>query len=174
MRTSFHHQSEAQPPNGTLTAATSPDTPSHMPSHAVRSPWASGPATNTGPLHTLGRKKAPRGSGAPPVAHWSRAEQERSKPKREYGFVEGKKWFQLCFVRNSPRWTRSAPGVEAAVAAPRAAGGRAVFRVAASSSHVSPRAASRTSLAISIPRTEAAVLRHFQARVPYRLVVPDG
>jgi hypothetical protein len=28
MRTSFHHQSEAQPPNGTLTAATSPDTPS--------------------------------------------------------------------------------------------------------------------------------------------------
>ena len=35
MRTSFHHQSEAQPPNGTLTAATSPDTPSPMPSHAV-------------------------------------------------------------------------------------------------------------------------------------------
>jgi hypothetical protein len=30
---------------------------SHMPSHAVRSPWASGPATNTGPLHTLDRKK---------------------------------------------------------------------------------------------------------------------
>jgi len=28
MRTSFHHQSEAQPPNGPLTAATSPDTPS--------------------------------------------------------------------------------------------------------------------------------------------------
>ena len=35
MRTSFHHQSEAQPPNGTLTAATSPDTPSYMLSHAV-------------------------------------------------------------------------------------------------------------------------------------------
>jgi hypothetical protein len=35
MRTSFHHQSEAQPPNGPLTAATSPDTPSHMPSHGV-------------------------------------------------------------------------------------------------------------------------------------------
>jgi hypothetical protein len=35
MRTSFRHQSEAQPPNGPLTAATSPDTPSHMPSHAV-------------------------------------------------------------------------------------------------------------------------------------------
>jgi hypothetical protein len=35
MRTSFRHQSEAQPPNGPLTAAASPDTPSHMPSHAV-------------------------------------------------------------------------------------------------------------------------------------------
>jgi hypothetical protein len=31
MRTSFHHQSEAQPPNGPLTAATSPDTPSPGP-----------------------------------------------------------------------------------------------------------------------------------------------
>jgi hypothetical protein len=31
VRTSFHHQSEAQPPNGTLTAATSPDTPSSTP-----------------------------------------------------------------------------------------------------------------------------------------------
>jgi hypothetical protein len=31
MRTSFHHQSEAQPPNGRLTAATSPDTPSAAP-----------------------------------------------------------------------------------------------------------------------------------------------
>jgi hypothetical protein len=40
MRTSFHHQSEAQPPNGPLTAATSPDTPSYMPSYAVRSFWA--------------------------------------------------------------------------------------------------------------------------------------
>jgi hypothetical protein len=38
MRTSFHHQSEAQPPNGPLTAATSPDTPSYMASQAVRSP----------------------------------------------------------------------------------------------------------------------------------------
>ena len=35
MRTSFNHQSEAQPPNGPLTAATSPNTPSAMPSHAV-------------------------------------------------------------------------------------------------------------------------------------------
>ena len=31
MRTSFHHQSEAQPPNGPLTAVTSPDTPSSSP-----------------------------------------------------------------------------------------------------------------------------------------------
>jgi hypothetical protein len=31
MRTSFHHQSEAQPPNGPLTAVTSPDTPSARP-----------------------------------------------------------------------------------------------------------------------------------------------
>src|SRR6266536_3410793 len=37
MRTSFHHQSEAQSPNGPLTAATSPDTPSF-------SAFASGPA----------------------------------------------------------------------------------------------------------------------------------
>jgi hypothetical protein len=35
MRTSFHHQSEAQPPNGPLTAATSPDTPSYVASQAV-------------------------------------------------------------------------------------------------------------------------------------------
>lgn len=28
-------------------------------------------------------------------------------------------------------------------------------------------------LAISIPRTEVAVLKHFQARMPYGLVVPD-
>jgi hypothetical protein len=30
-----------------------------------------------------------------------------------------------------------------------------------------------TSLAFSIPRTEAAVIRHFQARMPYGLVVRD-
>ena len=29
------------------------------------------------------------------------------------------------------------------------------------------------SLAISIPRTEAAVIRHFQERMPYGLFVPD-
>jgi hypothetical protein len=33
------------------------------------------------------------------------AEREGSKAETEFGFVEGKKWFQLCFVRNSPRWT---------------------------------------------------------------------
>jgi hypothetical protein len=38
MRTSFHHQSEAQPPNGTLTAATSPDTPSLGPEAGGSSP----------------------------------------------------------------------------------------------------------------------------------------
>jgi hypothetical protein len=27
--------------------------------------------------------------------------------KREYGFVEGKKWFQSCFVWNSPASTRA-------------------------------------------------------------------
>src|SRR6266567_464474 len=36
MRTSFHHQSEAQPPNGPLTAATSPDTPSFGHSRRAR------------------------------------------------------------------------------------------------------------------------------------------
>jgi hypothetical protein len=36
MRTSFHHQSEAQPPNGPLTAATSPDTPSTCPASQSR------------------------------------------------------------------------------------------------------------------------------------------
>jgi hypothetical protein len=35
------------------------------------------------------------------------------------------------------------------------------------------RTAASESLAISIPRTEAAVIRHFQARMPYGLVVPD-
>jgi hypothetical protein len=30
-----------------------------------------------------------------------------------------------------------------------------------------------TALAISIPRTEAAVIRHFQERMPYGLFVPD-
>jgi hypothetical protein len=38
----------------------------------------------------------------PPVARWSPAERQGSKVEDEYGFVEGKKRFQLCFVRNSP------------------------------------------------------------------------
>jgi hypothetical protein len=29
-------------------------------------------------------------------------------------------------------------------------------------------------LSISIPRNETAVIRHFQARMPHGLVVPDG
>ena len=36
------------------------------------------------------------------------------------------------------------------------------------------RTAEGESLAISIPRTETAVIRHFQERMPYRLFVPDG
>src|SRR6266446_2471823 len=43
MRTSLHHQSEAQPPNGPLTAATSPDTPSTCPARQSALPAA--PAT---------------------------------------------------------------------------------------------------------------------------------
>jgi hypothetical protein len=62
MRTSLHHQSEAQPPNGPLTAATSPDTPSHMPSHAV------GSLRRVYPVHGLcesqaGSTTAPLGAG---------------------------------------------------------------------------------------------------------------
>ena len=35
------------------------------------------------------------------------------------------------------------------------------------------RTAAGEALAISIPRTEAAVIRHFQQRMPYGLFVPD-
>jgi hypothetical protein len=35
------------------------------------------------------------------------------------------------------------------------------------------RKADGESLAISIPRTEGAVIPHFQTRMPYGLVVPD-
>jgi hypothetical protein len=35
------------------------------------------------------------------------------------------------------------------------------------------RTAAGEALAISIPRTEAAVIRHFQERMPYRLFMPD-
>jgi hypothetical protein len=35
------------------------------------------------------------------------------------------------------------------------------------------RTAEGDALAISIPRTEAAVIRHFQAKMPCGLVVPD-
>jgi hypothetical protein len=35
------------------------------------------------------------------------------------------------------------------------------------------RTAAGEALAISIPRTQTAVIRHFQARMPYGLVVPD-
>ncbi len=47
MRTSFHHQSEAEPPNGPLTAATSPDTPSAAPaSHSVSNAYGIGSRSN--------------------------------------------------------------------------------------------------------------------------------
>jgi hypothetical protein len=36
------------------------------------------------------------------------------------------------------------------------------------------RTAAREALAISIPRSETAVIRHFQERMPYGLYVPDG
>jgi hypothetical protein len=36
------------------------------------------------------------------------------------------------------------------------------------------RTAAGETLAISIPRTEAAVIRHFQERMPYGLFVPDN
>jgi hypothetical protein len=35
------------------------------------------------------------------------------------------------------------------------------------------RTAAGEALAISIPRTESAVIRHFQGRMPYGLFVPD-
>jgi hypothetical protein len=35
------------------------------------------------------------------------------------------------------------------------------------------RTAAGEALAISIPRSEAAVIRHFQVRMPYGLFVPD-
>ena len=36
------------------------------------------------------------------------------------------------------------------------------------------RTAAGEALAISIPRTETAVIRHFQERMPYGLFVPDN
>jgi hypothetical protein len=55
-----------------------------MPSHAFRSPWASGPATNTGPMHTLGRKKAPRlGGGSGGALHVTFCLAVGQKPRRD-------------------------------------------------------------------------------------------
>ena len=57
MRTSFHHQSEAQSPNGPLTAATSPDTPSPSPTtQSCANPEFSMNARTTGCL----LRRAPR------------------------------------------------------------------------------------------------------------------
>jgi hypothetical protein len=61
MRTSFRHQSEAQPPNGPLTAAASPDTPSHMPSHAVFKPnGTSSHLASWQPLIVITSRRTPR------------------------------------------------------------------------------------------------------------------
>ena len=58
MRTSFHHQSEAQPPNGRLTAATGRASLSLTPSHA--------PAPRGIPIAYLDITPAVRTSGAEP------------------------------------------------------------------------------------------------------------
>jgi hypothetical protein len=68
MRTSFHHQSEAQPPNGPLTAATSPDTPSTCP--ATQSGLCE-PRTVSVAIHA--RKESPLHFPAPPHAARYRA-----------------------------------------------------------------------------------------------------
>jgi hypothetical protein len=39
---------------------------------------------------------------------------------------------------------------------------------------LSNRACEDAALAISIPRSEAAVIRHFQERIPVRLFVPEA
>jgi hypothetical protein len=44
----------------------------------------------------------------------------------------------------------------------------------APSGEYEPRQVGGDVLAISIPRTETAVIRHFQERMPYGLFVPDG
>ena len=59
MRTSLHHQSEAQPPNGPLTAATSPDTPSTCPARQSALPAA--PATLHPILQNTASASGPQG-----------------------------------------------------------------------------------------------------------------
>jgi hypothetical protein len=70
MRTSFHHQSEAQPPNGRLTAATSPDTPSAAPaSQSVSDASPSAP-----PSHSSTSKRGQQPLAAlvkSEIARWS-------------------------------------------------------------------------------------------------------
>jgi hypothetical protein len=55
MRTSFHHQSEAQPPNGPLTVATSPDTPSTTSASQYRLCQACPPHAWMAPNPQMGR-----------------------------------------------------------------------------------------------------------------------
>src|SRR2546426_4428593 len=77
MRTSLHHQSEAQPPNGPLTAATSPDTPSTCPAtqsglhryvrEGLRNPRELGPFLVLGSASVcrIGRRKRHFGTLSP-------------------------------------------------------------------------------------------------------------
>ena len=59
MRTSLHHQSDAQPPNGPLTAATSPDTPSTCPASQCGLCGTYPPHTATNTVRPAGPSLAP-------------------------------------------------------------------------------------------------------------------
>jgi hypothetical protein len=48
-----------------------------------------------------------------------------------------------------------------------------IFDPKSDGTYVEFRTAAGEALAISIPRTEAGVIRHFQERMPYGLFVPD-
>lgn len=88
MRTSFHHQSEAQPPNGPLTAATSPDTPSHMPSQAVRSPPARVQDSQLDPRIDRSAESA-HCSLRPAASYDGSASNGQLKPRLSRGFFAG-------------------------------------------------------------------------------------
>jgi hypothetical protein len=81
MRTSFRHQSEAQPPNGPLTAATSPDTPSTC------------PAGQSG-LHRLKNGTAPRDRLVRERADAGNVDVRRPNPARRRAVSEFKEIVQ--------------------------------------------------------------------------------
>jgi hypothetical protein len=71
-----------------------------MPSHAVRSPWASGPATNTGPLHeSSGQVVTLRPVG--PDDSLSRASRVHQTGRRGGGVAVGA---ASAAVRGEPSW----------------------------------------------------------------------